>query len=99
MNKILTYAVHFKNQLINSFIINRIDKRAKKNIKDIEDKDLRIGYKFFKCSLSKNDLSYFNEYYTHRNFFSNETVRLFEFVEKFLGYIQSYLGKIQIIFY
>ena len=48
MNKILTYAVHFKNQLINSFIINRIDKRAKKNIKDIEDKDLRIDINFLK---------------------------------------------------
>ncbi len=94
MNKILSYATYFKNQLINSFIINRVDRKAKKNIINIEDKDLRIGYKFFENFLSKNDLSYLNEYFIRKNFFSNETVRLFELVEKnFLSYIQSYLGK------
>ena len=49
---------------------------------NIEDKDFRIGYKFFENSLSKDELSYLNEYFTHRNFFSSETIRLFEFVEK-----------------
>ena len=94
MKKILSYASNIKNQLINSYIINRVDRRAKKNIMNIEDKDFRIGYKFFENSLSKDELSYLNEYFTHRNFFSSETIRLFEFVEKnFLGYIQSYLGK------
>ncbi len=94
MKKILLYASNIKNELINSFIINKLDERTKKNILNIEDKDLRNGYKFYKNVLSKDDLTYLNEYFTHKNFFSHETIKLFDMVEKnFFGQIQSYLGK------
>jgi len=90
----LNYFINFKNQLINSCIINRIDRKVKKRIINIKDPNLRIGYKYFENYFSKDELSYLNEYFDHRNFFSNETIRLFEFVEKnFYGYIESYLGE------
>ncbi len=94
MRRLFYYAKDFRNQLINSYVINKVDRRVKKNIINSEDKDLRNGYKFFENYLSKDDLSYLNKYFTHKNFFSNETIKLFEFVEKnFLSYIKSYLGK------
>ena len=67
---------------------------------NIEDKDFRIGYKFFENSLSKDELSYLNEYFTHRNFFLVKQLDYLNLLKKiFRLYSILFRKKYQIIFY
>jgi len=84
----------YKNQLINSIVINKIDKKVKINILNLSDDNLKKGYKIYDNSLSVNDLEWLNEYFLKKETFSSNSLKLFDLVNThFFKDIKSYLGQ------